>query len=94
MIEKTFAQLVDDATSKAILWARPYCPSPAQFEAQLHFVCAAVEEKPDPWAFIRATFRGAGSMDAVALDLFKRRIAQKCAAESRSAQPSREASHD
>jgi hypothetical protein len=68
----TFASLVDDAVQRATDSAAPFTPSRAQYEAALNWVCLIVGDCADPWGFIKATHRGAGTMDAVASELFKR----------------------
>ncbi len=68
----TFASLVDDAVQRAQDSAAPFVPSQAQYEAALNSVCVFLGDCADPWSFIRQTHRGAGTMDAVASELFKR----------------------
>ncbi len=68
----TFAALVDEAVRSAQEAAAPFVPSRAEYEAALNWPCRIAADCADPWAFIRATHRGAGTMDAVASELFKR----------------------
>ncbi len=68
----TFASLVDEAVARASNVAAPFTPSRAQYEDALNWVCLIAGDCADPWSFIRATHRGAGTMDAVASELFKR----------------------
>lgn len=68
----TFASLVDEAVERAQEQAAPFVPSRAQYEAALEWALRIVGDFADPWAFIRATHRGAGTMDAVASEMFKR----------------------
>lgn len=67
----TFAALVDEAVSRAKEQAAPFTPSRAQYESALNWALRIVGDCADPWAFIKATHRGAGTMDAVASELFK-----------------------
>jgi hypothetical protein len=68
----TFASLVDEAVERAKEQAAPFTPSRAQYEDALNWALVIVSDFADPWAFIKATHRGAGTMDAVASELFKR----------------------
>ena len=68
----TFAGLVDEAVDRAQEKAAPFAPSRAGYESAMTPVLLFLGGCADPWAFIRATHRGAGTMDAVASELFKR----------------------
>lgn len=68
----TFASLVDEAVQRAEQSAAPFTPSRAQYESALNWALLIVNDCADPWAFMKATHRGAGTMDAVASELFKR----------------------
>lgn len=68
----TFAGLVDEAVERAEEQAAPFVPSRAQYEAALDSVLLLLSDCADPWPFIKATFRGAGTMDSVAVEMFKK----------------------
>jgi len=68
----TFASLVDAASQQAKDRAAPFTPSPAQYEASLREVCLMIQSFTRPWDFIKATHRGAGTMDTLTSELFKR----------------------
>jgi len=68
----TFASLVDEAVERAQEQAAPFVPSRAQYEEAATWALMIVGDFADPWAFIKATHRGAGTMDALASELFKR----------------------
>lgn len=68
----TFAQLVDRAVERAKRQAAPYTPSTAQYDAVLETVCRLLDTCDDPASFIKATHRGAGTLDARVVELFKR----------------------
>jgi len=68
----TFASLVDEAVDRAKEQSAPFVPSRAQYEQALNFALMIVSDFADPWSFIKATHRGAGTMDAVASEMFKR----------------------
>lgn len=72
----TFASLVDEAVERAQEQAAPFIPSRAQYETAMNFVLLFLGDCSDPWAFMKATHRGAGTMDAVASELFKRTVAK------------------
>lgn len=72
----TFAGLVDEAVERAQEQAAPFVPSRAQYETAMNSVLLFLGDCADPWKFIKATHRGAGTMDAVASEMFKRACAQ------------------
>lgn len=67
---KTFHVLVLDAVVKASSKSL-YNLSRAQEEAAIQPVLDYTRALPDPWAFIRASFKP-GSYSALALEMFKR----------------------
>lgn len=67
----TFADLVDEAVARAEEQAAPFVPSRAQYEAAFDPALLFLSDCEDPWAFIRATHRGPGTMDAVASEMFR-----------------------
>lgn len=71
MNQVTFSGLVDIAVDRAKEFAAPFVPSMAQYEMAMKPVCRYLESLDDPKSFIRATHRGAGTMDVVAVELFK-----------------------
>lgn len=72
----TFASLVDEAVDRAQEQAAPFPPSRAQYETALNSVLLFLGDCAEPWAFIKATHRGAGTMDAVASEMFKHAASQ------------------
>ena len=70
-IAYTFASLVDEAIDRANEKSTPFIPSRAQIEAELDWVLLFLSDCADPWAFIKATHRGAGTIDAIASEMFK-----------------------
>jgi len=73
----TFAEMVDGAVQRAIANAAPFVPSQHQYEVQFEHVMYFLDDLSDPWTFIKATHRGAGTHDARVSEMYKktRRIA-------------------
>lgn len=61
-MNKTFAQMCNDAYLTAQASAHPFAPSRAQMEEALQPVALAVRRMENPGAFIRATFAPSGLM--------------------------------
>ena len=72
-MKKTFAQEVDAAQAAAVNAAAPFVPSRAEREAAMHPLLARLLAMPDEQAkqYVRETYRGPGTMDAVFVQMFK-----------------------
>ena len=68
----TFSDLVDEAVRNAKEKAAPFVPSRAEYEVEFRNVCNILGDFADPRAFMKATHRGAGTMDSVVSNLFMR----------------------
>lgn len=74
----TFAQRVDAGVALANVRAFPFVPSRAEYEDAFSMLVDDLIElkKVDPEMlrqYVRATFRGAGTMDCAVIELFKRK---------------------
>lgn len=66
-----FSVEVDGAYSAAVIDAAPFVPSRAQIEAALLPVVQRLVAMPGAHDYIRASFRGAGSLDSIAISMLK-----------------------